>query len=574
MGIKWSNFIVHGIDVSKYNGIIDWDKVKASGCDFAVIRMGYGKTVDPMFLQNWKNAKGKVIRMGYWYMDYYSGYSGASQADLCWSLIKDDYDIPFVVLDIESGGSSYSPNIYTVWTKAQTIARDFFARMKVLRGTKFKSPSLLMRIFKPNFFALTTALLRDDLIYCSLSMTQIYDADLKEKPLWVAWYDEMMTANGTPNSAVRTGETVVQAVRDNGWAGKIVLWQYSSDGDIDDNGTPDGITVFGAQLKEMDLNGWLGTLDEWKIFSGGSAVLEPVPPIVIPEMSLYYPLPEGIRISQIFGVNPQWYSISKGHNGIDWACITGTPIYAMQDGTVIRADALSGKVGYGRHVRIQHEKGVSIYGHLSKLLVKVGDKVVAGQIIGLSGGATTDPACGNSTGAHLHGEFRLDGVQNLVPGGYQYNAINILPLLKSYPNDITIKSLYDAKVIVSGLNVRAMPNSTVDNVIKVVGNVTLPVYEEVNGFGRINKVHNEWILVSNPQYVTKSTDPLPPVTTITNWIITATNGVYVRDVPNGTKFIASLLYNQKFQVSSIDANGWGKLYGRDGYVLMKYARQI
>ena len=144
---------------------------------------------------------------------------------------------------------------------------------------------------------------------------------------------------------------------------------------------------------------------------------------------LHYPLPEGIRISQLFGANPQWYTISRGHNGIDWACMVGTEIYAMQDGVVIRADAVDGKVGYGRHVRIQHPQGISIYGHLSALRCSVGDQVKAGQLIGLSGGAVTDPASGNSTGPHLHAEYRLTEVPNPVPGGYVYNAINILPLL-------------------------------------------------------------------------------------------------------------------------------------------------
>src|SRR5512135_276325 len=145
-------------------------------------------------------------------------------------------------------------------------------------------------------------------------------------------------------------------------------------------------------------------------------------------LHLHYPLPEGIRISQLFGANPQWYTQSKGHNGIDWACMVGTEIYAMADGEVIVARN-DGKIGYGRHVRIQHPEGVSIYGHLSVIKCAVGDKVVAGQLIRLSGGAVTDPGCGNSTGPHLHGEYRMDGVPNPVPGGYVYNAINILPLL-------------------------------------------------------------------------------------------------------------------------------------------------
>lgn len=146
-------------------------------------------------------------------------------------------------------------------------------------------------------------------------------------------------------------------------------------------------------------------------------------------LNLHYPLPEGIRISQLFGVNPQWYPISKGHNGVDWASVVRTETYAMRKGqvTVARND---GKVGYGRHVRILHDDGsISIYGHLSEILCAVGDLVEAGQLIGLTGGATDDPGSGNSTGPHLHAELRYPDIPNPVPGGYVYGAINILPLL-------------------------------------------------------------------------------------------------------------------------------------------------
>jgi GH25 family lysozyme M1 (1,4-beta-N-acetylmuramidase) len=146
-------------------------------------------------------------------------------------------------------------------------------------------------------------------------------------------------------------------------------------------------------------------------------------------LNLHYPLPEGIRISQLFGANPQWYTVTKGHNGVDWASIVGTPSYAMRRGqvSVVRND---GKVGYGRHVRIMHDDGsISIYGHLSEILVSIGDVVEAGQLIGFTGGATSDPGSGNSTGPHLHAELRYPDIPNPVPGGYVYGAINFLPLL-------------------------------------------------------------------------------------------------------------------------------------------------
>lgn len=145
---------------------------------------------------------------------------------------------------------------------------------------------------------------------------------------------------------------------------------------------------------------------------------------------LLWPVPKDTRVTQVFGVNPGWYPTSQGHNGVDFGTVVDTPCKAMKKGDVIvaRNDL---KVGYGRHVRIQHDDGISIYGHLHVLMCNVGDHVEAGQVIGLTGGATSDPGSGFSTGPHLHAEYRLTNVPNPVPGGYVYNAIDILPLLVS-----------------------------------------------------------------------------------------------------------------------------------------------
>jgi GH25 family lysozyme M1 (1,4-beta-N-acetylmuramidase) len=62
---------MNGIDVSKHNGVIDWQKVKAKGIDFAIIRAGYGKVIsqkDPNFEKNYAGAKSAGIPVGaYWY---------------------------------------------------------------------------------------------------------------------------------------------------------------------------------------------------------------------------------------------------------------------------------------------------------------------------------------------------------------------------------------------------------------------------------------------------------------------------------------------------------------------------
>lgn len=89
------------------------------------------------------------------------------------------------------------------------------------------------------------------------------------------------------------------------------------------------------------------------------------------------------------------------HRGWDIACWLGTDIYASKGGKVVIATFHN---SYGNYVVIDHGGGVStVYAHASKLLVKVGDVVKKGDIIAKVG--TT----GNSTGYHLHFEFRKDG---------------------------------------------------------------------------------------------------------------------------------------------------------------------
>ena len=95
------------------------------------------------------------------------------------------------------------------------------------------------------------------------------------------------------------------------------------------------------------------------------------------------------------------YRWGRLHAGIDMGAPTGTPIYASDGGTVTRAGWYS---GYGLCVDISHGDGKETrYGHCSKLLVNVGDKVYQGQEICLVGNT------GHSFGSHLHFEIHLNG---------------------------------------------------------------------------------------------------------------------------------------------------------------------
>lgn len=89
------------------------------------------------------------------------------------------------------------------------------------------------------------------------------------------------------------------------------------------------------------------------------------------------------------------------HWGMDFSAITGTPIYATGDGRISRADARA--VGFGNHVRIDHGFGyVSIYAHMDKIIVRRGNRVKRGDLIGYVGNT------GRSVAPHLHYEIVKD----------------------------------------------------------------------------------------------------------------------------------------------------------------------
>ena len=97
------------------------------------------------------------------------------------------------------------------------------------------------------------------------------------------------------------------------------------------------------------------------------------------------------------------YRWGREHKGLDIKVQIGDTIRAAFDGEVVTACYNSG--GYGYYVALKHEKGFETrYAHLSKFMVKIGQRVKAGDPIGLGGNT------GRSTGPHLHFEIRKDGV--------------------------------------------------------------------------------------------------------------------------------------------------------------------
>lgn len=121
----------------------------------------------------------------------------------------------------------------------------------------------------------------------------------------------------------------------------------------------------------------------------------------LPDLGDYFMIPTRGRISQRI----------HGRNGVDMANSIGTTINAAADGVVTVADSIceakGGRCngGFGYYIKIVHPNGTeTLYAHLSKLNIALGQTVAKGQLLGLMG------STGRSTGSHLH--FEVHGAKN------------------------------------------------------------------------------------------------------------------------------------------------------------------
>lgn len=154
------------------------------------------------------------------------------------------------------------------------------------------------------------------------------------------------------------------------------------------------------------------------------------------DIRLMFPLSIPAPITSVFGW--RMHPISgdpRFHMGTDLGAPLGTPVLAAYAGRVVIADFLG---GYGLAIALDHNKGTqqTLYGHLSEIFVKQGEWVKQGSVIGRVG------STGNSTGAHLHFEFRQltpDGWVALDPGSQlEYALAELVKVLAVSEKGIAI----------------------------------------------------------------------------------------------------------------------------------------
>jgi murein DD-endopeptidase MepM/ murein hydrolase activator NlpD len=133
------------------------------------------------------------------------------------------------------------------------------------------------------------------------------------------------------------------------------------------------------------------------VLAGPAAAQLPEPVPRMPERDLFF-VPLNGNLGSPFG-----YRWGRMHEGIDIEGWAHTDVHAALAGTVTRVGWLRNASGYGLVVKLRHEGGiVSMYAHLAKALVRPGDRVAEGQLIGRAG------CTGSCTGVHLHFQVWVD----------------------------------------------------------------------------------------------------------------------------------------------------------------------
>jgi hypothetical protein len=141
-------------------------------------------------------------------------------------------------------------------------------------------------------------------------------------------------------------------------------------------------------------------------------------------------------ITQSFGSNPEIYGAYgfPGHEGVDIWALMGSKVFCCMDGEVYKVHEVARVHPYGKHICILHKGGYrTVYGHLLRIDVEVGQLVKAGQVIGLA------DTTGTSSGNHLHLSLRHDGATERMETNYPKDVIDPTPYLV-WPEGPTCKT--------------------------------------------------------------------------------------------------------------------------------------
>lgn len=207
--------------------------------------------------------------------------------------------------------------------------------------------------------------------------------------------------------AARVGELQAQANRLNALGERLTRDGKISDGEFDFGHSPG---MGGAEgVEDMPAGDLLKGLDQLQQkFDRSGQQLSVLESMLYNQQLQLSAIPNGRPskgyITSGFGTRSDPFSGGRAHHlGIDFSARTGDPVLSAAGGVVSFAGV---KRGYGNVVTVDHGNGYStLYGHNSKLIVRVGDIVRAGQQLAKAG------STGRSTGPHVHFEVHVNGRQ-------------------------------------------------------------------------------------------------------------------------------------------------------------------
>ncbi len=228
------------------------------------------------------------------------------------------------------------------------------------------------------------------------------DLDNQKAELTLAREDAQRDVNAV---AARVGELQAQANRLNALGQRLTRDGKLSDGEFNFDRAPG---VGGAETAEdMPAGDLLKSLDELQAkFNDSGEQLSVLEAMMYNQQLQLAALPTGRPspgyITSGFGTRADPFTGGRAHHlGIDFNANTGDPVLSAAGGVVIYAGR---KSGYGNVVEVDHGNGYStLYGHNSRLIVRAGDIVRAGQQLARAG------STGRSTGPHVHFEVHVNG---------------------------------------------------------------------------------------------------------------------------------------------------------------------
>jgi peptidoglycan hydrolase-like protein with peptidoglycan-binding domain len=183
----------------------------------------------------------------------------------------------------------------------------------------------------------------------------------------------------------------VLAVGSRGW--DVAALQFALAWHGFPSGTLDGVFDASTDQALREFQRWSGLNADG--LAGPSVIRALRGPLPTCPISLASPMPG--PLGDLFGPRG-----NRFHSGIDYPTQRGAPVGAAASGVVIYAGWAAG--GWGKLVTVAHASGVrTMYAHLSRVAVRVGQRVATGQRVGRAG------ASGHASGPHLHFEVRVGG---------------------------------------------------------------------------------------------------------------------------------------------------------------------